>query len=89
MKKNCARYHEMCIDTTYRQVVEVASAVSLDVEYGKEQRDLVAGRCLNSDVAVDVDRVIVRPARTHNTTASSRKHLVTRCAQYTMQYNIT
>ena len=64
--------------TSYRQVVEVAAAVSLDGKHGEEQCDLVIGRCDDSDLTVDVPRVITRPAWTHNTTARRRKILIAR-----------
>jgi len=67
----------------YLEIVPVATAVSLDVQVGEVQRDLISGRSFNSHGTISVLRVVGWPARTDDTTARRRQHLV---ARYTSQH---
>jgi len=71
--------------TSYPEVVEVATAVSLDSEDCEEQRDVIAGRSDDSHLTVSVLRVVSWPVWTQNATTQRRQHLV---ARYTSHHRV-
>ena len=62
----------------YLEVVVVASAVTFESEHGEEERQFVAGRSVDSNLAVGAVRVVSGPSRTHYAPAQRRQHPVAR-----------